>query len=91
MRGFRLTVAAVALMGVGWSVGWAQGSQPDFELVVNAPAGETTISCKRGCNLAWIARGVPKEGGTLREFRFSCGGKDTTRCSSYEVGGWVAR
>src|SRR5213592_2352183 len=32
--------------------------EPDFELVVDAPAGPTTITCVRGCRLMWVERGI---------------------------------
>ena len=44
---------AVALVGLGWSVGRAQSVRPDFELIVNAPSGEITLECKRGCGLTF--------------------------------------
>jgi hypothetical protein len=89
---FRLVVR-VALAGLlviaGWSLGRAQSAQPDFEIVVNAPVGETTITCKRGCNLAWVERGIPDNVVKKDEFRFRCGGGGVERCSSATVGGWV--
>ena len=44
----RLTIAVVLILG-GWAAGRAQSQQDDFELVVEAPAGETTVTCRRGC------------------------------------------
>ncbi len=51
-------VLAVTLVLAGWAVGKGQAVAPDFELVVDAPGGETTIQCVRGCTLAWVERGV---------------------------------
>lgn len=53
----RIAVVA-ALIGMGWAAGRAQTSVPDFEVVVNAPSGETTIECVRGCKLSWVQRGL---------------------------------
>ncbi len=53
---------AGGLIGMGWTIGRAQASSPDFELRIDAPGGETSVTCVRGCELAWIQRMVP---GTL--------------------------
>jgi len=84
-------ITAAALVGLGWSAGRAQTPEPDFELVVDAPAGATTITCKRGCSLAWVERGVLENATRQPEFSFKCGGPGVGRCSSGGVGGWLAR
>ena len=81
----RVAIAA-ALIACGWAVGSAQTAQPDFELIVNAPAGETTVEC-RGCELVWSERGVNPAAKPLRTFMFKC----TGRCSSGEIAGWIKR
>jgi hypothetical protein len=79
--------AAILLFALGWvAAGMAQGTRPDFELIVDAPGGGTTIECIRGCNLAWIGRGVTNEQ-PIPQFRYSCGGD---RCNA-TVGGWIIR
>jgi len=89
----RLTVRvviALALVLVGWVAAKAQPTTPDFEVVVDSPAGETTVTCKRGCNLAWIERGVNPNATPMRTFTFKCsGGPPEGRCSSATVGGWI--
>jgi hypothetical protein len=50
--------AAVVLVFLGWAIGKAQTSAPAFEFVVDAPGGETTIKCVRGCELSWVERGL---------------------------------
>ena len=81
---------ALALVAAGWSIGRAQTPQPDFELVVDAPVGATTVVCKRGCTLAWVERGIPSSADPRKpEFNFRCSGPNVERCSSYTVGGWV--
>lgn len=83
-------VVALMLIGLGWSLGRAQGSLPDFELRIDAPTGETTIECVRGCQLAWIERMVP---GTVTpektSFRYGCYNAPSGRCQSGRVGGWL--
>jgi hypothetical protein len=87
----RLVVAA-ALIGIGWTVGRAQGSVPDFELRIDAPEGRTNVECVRGCQLAWVERMVP---GTVTPdkttFTYACGNSSGARCQSGRIGGWIAR
>jgi hypothetical protein len=84
-------VLAALLVVSGWTLGRAQTPAPDFEIIVNAPVGETTVTCKRGCNLAWVERGLPSETAKKAEFRFRCGGGGVERCSSATVGGWIEK
>jgi hypothetical protein len=76
----------VALVGLGWIAGRSQGADPDFELLVSAPSGATTIECVRGCELVWVERFSP-DAERQDEFSYSCSGE---RCSSGRIGGWVA-
>jgi hypothetical protein len=87
-RSSRITMLA-ALVGLGWVAGYAQSPGPDFEVVVNAPEGETTIECVRGCELAWVERGVNPNSKPMRTFTFKCQGAADSRCSSMKVGGWL--
>jgi hypothetical protein len=84
----RLLIAAGLIM-LGWAAGRAQTSTPDFELIVNAPVGETTVECSRGCELAWVERGVNPSARPMPTFRYGCSG--TERCSSAKIGGWIKR
>lgn len=87
----RVLVAA-GFVALGWSIGGAQTPEPDFEIVVDAPVGATTVTCKRGCSLAWVERGVPSSTDTRKAvFDFKCGGQTVQRCSSYRVGGWISK
>ena len=81
-------VSAAVLVAAGWIGAKAQKPSPDFELIVNAPAGETTIECVRGCKLVWVERGVNSAAVPQPTFTFSCGGA-VARCSSARVGGWI--
>jgi hypothetical protein len=82
----RVVVAAV-LIGIGWTAGKAQSTQPDFELVIFSPSGKTTVECRRGCELAWIERGQEPRAKAQSSFTFGCSGVE--RCSSSRIGGWV--
>jgi hypothetical protein len=81
---------AAALVGLGWTAAKAQSSEPNFEIVVNAPAGETSIQCVRGCNLAWVERGLNPNNQPIPTFTFKCTSHAAdARCSSAKVGGWI--
>ena len=84
----RRLAVVLALFGAGWAAARAQTSAPDFEIVVSAPEGSTTIECVRGCSLAWVARGLNPNSQPMRSFSFAC--KGSGRCSSSRVGGWIA-
>lgn len=84
----RMAVAAL-LVALGWAAGRAQTAQPDFEIVVSGPAGETVVECRRGCALAWVERGVHPNSEPTGTFTFRCAGPSVTRCSSARIGGWV--
>ena len=90
-------VMITALVGIGWMAAKAQNSEPDFEFIVNAPTGKTTIECVRGCELAWVQKGLSPNSTPMPTFWFECGsggsGGSTTepRCSSFKVGGWIKR
>jgi hypothetical protein len=60
-------------------------------LIVNAPAGETTVECRRGCEMAWVERGVNPVSKPMQTFKFACGGGGRERCSSLRIGGWVVK
>ncbi len=79
----------LAAMGMGWAVTKAQSTEPAFELIVDAPVGATTITCVRGCTLAWVERGVNPNSQPMPTFSYKCSGPNVERCSSRRVGGWV--
>jgi hypothetical protein len=87
----RASVRLAAVAGftcLGWVAGRAQSSQPNFEIVVDAPAGQTTIQCVRGCELSWVERGILPNAQAMPTFTFSCN-SPSGRCSSNRVGGWL--
>ena len=85
-------VLVVGLLGAGWTVGRAPTTGPDFEIRINAPEGQTTVECVRGCQLAWVERMdpatvVPNQ----TTFSYGCGNSGDRRCSSGRVGGWIKK
>ena len=83
------TLMALALVALGWAAGTAQTAQPDFELIVDAPVGETTVECVRGCEMAWVERGINPAAERMPTFKYGCTG--VQRCSSRKIGGWLKR
>lgn len=86
-RSMRTCVCLLVAVLIGWTAGRAQTATPDFELVVNAPGGETSIQCVRGCDLKFIER-LNANSGAIPTFTFRCG---ASQCSSGRIGGWVRR
>ena len=82
-------IIALALIGAGWTIGNTQARQPDFGLIVDAPGGETRIEYVRGCELAWVERGLNPNGAPGATFSYGCGSVGVGRCSSGRVGGWL--
>jgi hypothetical protein len=80
---------AVGLLALGWTAGRAQTSAPDFEVMINAPSGDVTVECVRGCELAWTERGVNPNARRMAAFTFACNGPSQPRCTSGRIGGWV--
>jgi hypothetical protein len=87
----RIAIAS-GLIGLGWTAGKAQTAQPDFELIVDSPGGETSVTCARGCEMAWVERGFDPDPAAkpLLRFTFKCS-NSLYRCSSGKIGGWVKR
>jgi hypothetical protein len=77
---------ALGLLGTGWIAAKAQTTAPTFELQVDAPGGETSIRCVRGCKLAWVQRGMNPNDSPQPTFEYRCTG---ARCGSGLVGGWI--
>jgi hypothetical protein len=82
-------VVALGLVALGWVAAKAQNDKPTFELLVDAPEGETRIECARGCELSWVERGVNPNARPIPEFRYSCTNSRSGRCGSGHIGGWV--
>jgi len=93
LRMVRRLAFVVALVWLGWSVGRAQTTAPDFELMIDAPPGVTHIRCVRGCTLfkeLVLAPGEPQP-----RLSFSCSGGNVDsqvpndRCKPFSINGWV--
>lgn len=56
----------------------------DLELLIDAPAGETTIQCIKGCRLSWAERVVNAAAAPATAFTYRC---TAPRCASEQVGG----
>jgi hypothetical protein len=80
---------ALALVGLGWAVGRAQTTQPDFEIVVDASGTDYNVTCAKGCELAWVERGINPNAKPMPTFTFGCRG--AVPCSSRRIGGWIRR
>jgi hypothetical protein len=85
----RVAVAG-ALLGFGWSVGRGQSRQPDFELMIDAPGGETRVQCVRGCNLQFHMDASNSRSVPTSTFSFNCSG-GASRCSSQTINGYLKR
>ena len=87
----RRTLIALALIGLGWTVAWAQAQAPDFELSVVTKDGTTTVECLRGCCLQWVEWVVPDRAGAKKAVSFgSCNGRPDG-CPSGRIGGWITK
>ena len=82
---------AVALVVIGWSVGRAQTTAPDFELVVTKHDGgmDMQVACKKGCTLGYInPQGVARKLVGRNDVGFACGNE--ARCD-FTFAGWSQR
>jgi hypothetical protein len=78
---------ATALVALGWTAGRAAPpAQADFELQVQYPDGQTTITCLRGCGLQFI-RMTPSKAEAKPSFTYSCSNSRGT-CGG-TVQGWL--
>ncbi len=88
----RLVIVAV-LLATGWAAGRAQTASPDFEFVITTVATdssvETSVDCVRGCNLAWVQRGVNQSAKAIKRFEYACRGAG--QCPSGVIGGWIEK
>ncbi len=86
----RGAVVMVGLILAGYMAGRAQTTTPAFEIVVDAPGGETFVRCVKGCTIKWVERGNNPASKPIPAFRFACNsGTGGGRCSSGRIGGWL--
>jgi len=80
-------VWAIALVALGWTVGAAERSEPEFMLAIDAPVGETRVECLSGCRLIG-ARDLPNpRASQLKVYAYGCTGRGVPRCGA-TVAGW---
>lgn len=84
-------IAAIvfASLATGWVAAKAYAPEPDFELLVDAPVGQTHIKCIKGCTLLSLETQRPDAKPTP-SFSIGCGGSSVLRCPPEKVGGWIA-
>jgi hypothetical protein len=78
-------VVALALVLSGWLVGRAQTRAPDFTLSLDAPEGETRVTCTKGCELQGGRDYGNERAGYMQTYSYRCGG---SRCTA-TVNGWL--
>src|SRR5687767_1525738 len=90
VRSLSQAAVGAALVGLGWGIGQAEFSAPDFSIRIDAPVGQTKIECVRGCNL----QGSRDEGNPNNQpvptYFYQCSGKGIARCVA-TVNGWTSR
>lgn len=84
------TFLAFILFGSGWVVGYAQRSEPEFMLAINAPVGETRVECVSGCELMGARDLGNPNAGRLTVYDYGCKGRKVQRCEA-RIAGWLVR
>jgi hypothetical protein len=78
-------VLALSLFSCGWTLGRAQTPTPEFTLSIDAPGGETVVTCTKGCELqGWRDEGNPRAE-RMQTYRYTC---TAGRCGA-RVNGWL--
>jgi hypothetical protein len=81
-------VGALILLGLGWTVGYAQRPEPEFVIAIDAPVGETRVECMSGCTLMG-ARDLGNPNATqMKVYDYGCSGAQ--RCEA-KVAGWLVQ
>ena len=92
MEGFmsvtKRAFCCLVLIGLGWAVGSAQRSEPEFMLAIDAPAGETRIECVSGCELLGSRDLGNPNAGRMKVYTYGCSGAQ--RCEA-TVAGWLVQ
>jgi hypothetical protein len=85
-------ICSCALLLIGWSVGHAQRAEPDFKLSIDAPFGETRVTCVSGCVLMGVRDLSNANAGTMLDYSYGCSGPASAgpeaRCGT-TVAGWL--
>jgi hypothetical protein len=64
------TLLVLVLVFLGWRLGRAQTSTPDFVLRVETAGGHTKVTCEHGCALRWFNGPTTLE--PKADFDFGC-------------------
>jgi hypothetical protein len=88
MPAIRKALLSLALLALGWTVGYAQRSEPQFTLSIDAPVGETRIECVSGCSLIGSRDLGNPNAGRMKEYQYGCSGRGVERCSA-SLAGWL--
>ena len=90
MRVMKGAFVAFVLVGLGWAVGNAQRSQPEFMIAIDAPVGETRVECVSGCELMGARDLGNPNAGRLKVYAYGCRGRNVRRCTA-QIAGWLVR
>ena len=85
----RVAVAFI-LVGLGWTLGYAQRPAPEFMLAIDAPAGQTRVECVSGCRLMGSRDLGNPNAGQMRVYTYGCSGGAVERCTA-QAAGWLVR
>ena len=86
-RLLRILLVAV-LIAAAWSIGRAQSSVADFEIAIDAPEGQTHLTCLWGCD--WT--GQQRRGEPTNTTSFACTNSPNGQCGySFNGRGFVRR
>lgn len=86
----RKAFLAFVLVGSGWAVGYAQRSEPEFMMAIDAPAGETRVECISGCEMIGARDLGNPNAGRLKVYTYGCRGRNVQRCQA-QIAGWLVR
>lgn len=81
---------SLVLVGLGWTIGYTQRSEPEFMLAIDAPVGETRVECVSGCKLMGARDLGNPNAGRLKVYRYGCRGRNVQRCGA-QIAGWLVR
>jgi hypothetical protein len=90
MRAISRGVWCLALVGLGWTIGYTQSSEPQFVLSIDAPVGETWVTCESGCELLGARDLGNPQAGRLKKYWYACSGRTVERCGA-SVAGWLSQ
>ncbi|HET9394754.1 MAG TPA: hypothetical protein VFO36_01760 [Nitrospiraceae bacterium] len=90
MKVLRQIVLSLGLLGLGWTLGYAQRAEPEFMIQIDAPVGDTTVECLSGCELMGARDVGNSRAGRMKTYRYRCGGESIQRCSG-RAAGWLIK